>query len=125
MRKTKKINKDSLQNIKSHYESERAKIAQAIKKAVADSELDMAGDEVDKIQGNSLHQMSEKILSRHASTIALIDNSLRIMAEEGMAINECECCGEPIGEKRLMVILGVRICVSCAEEAENNSKMFA
>src|SRR5690606_4990554 len=108
-----------------HYESKREIILNSLKKAADSSEFDLAGDEIDKIQGNALYEIFEKLSARGAGQLTLIDNALRIIAEEGSAINECEECGESIGEKRLMALLGVRVCVHCAEEAENNSKMFA
>jgi len=119
------MNKTKLKKLKAHYENMRKDLVDALKIASKNPELDLAGDEIDQVQGNALHQMSEKLSSRGTDNLVLIDNALRILAEEGSAIDECEECSETIGEKRLMALLGVRICISCAEDAENTSKMFA
>lgn len=115
------MNKTSLKKLKEHYESMRSEIIEALSKE--DSDLDLEGDEVDKIQGTTLHQMSEKLSIARKLNLAKIDEALAAISDG--SINECEECGEPIGEKRLMAIPGVRLCIVCAEEAEQNSKIFA
>ena len=115
------MNKTSLKKLKAHYEEMRSEIIEALSKE--DSELDLEGDEIDKIQGTTLHQMSEKLSIARKLNLAKLDEALAAISDG--SINECEECGEPIGEKRLMAIPGVRMCIACAEEAEQNSKMFA
>jgi|SRR5690606_14957305 len=119
------MNKTKLKKLRAYYEDMRNQIQHSLDIATKNSELDVSGDEVDKIQGNTLHQINEKLLLRSSNNLTLLTNAIRIIDEDGLAINECEDCGEAIGEKRLMLLFGVRNCVHCAEESENNSKMFA
>ena len=115
------MNKTSLKKLKEHYENMREEIIKAL--SMDDSELDLEGDEIDKIQGTVIHQMAEKLAITRKINLVKIENALRAISEG--ILDECEECSETIGEKRLMAIPGVRMCIICAEEAENNSKMFA
>lgn len=115
------MNKTKLKKLKEHYEEMRSEIISYL--AREDSELDLEGDEIDKIQGTALYQMSEKLSLTRKINLSKLEDGLRAISDG--TVNECEECGEPIGERRLMAIPGVRMCITCAEEAESNSKMFA
>lgn len=114
------MNKTQIKNLRAHYQEQRLQILHLLSK---EDEIDVDGDEIDKIQGDALAQMAQKLSSRELAKLTLIEAALSAISDG--TINECEECGESIGEKRLMAIPGVRVCVSCAEEAENNAKMFA
>ncbi len=114
------MNKTKLKKLKEYLLDQRSKIVTQLNKH---EDIDIHGDEVDKIQGEALTSMLERLSFRDKNKLLQIDTAL-IAIEDG-SIDECESCGESIGEKRLLAIPGVRICISCAEEAENNSKMFA
>lgn len=114
------MNKTQVHKLKTHYSELRLSILNSLSK---DDEVDVDGDEIDRIQGDALAQMAQRLSSRDLEKLNLIENAL-VAISDG-SINECEECGEAIGEKRLMAIPGVRVCITCAEEAENNAKMFA
>lgn len=115
------MDKISLEKLKQHYESMRNEILETLSKE--DQELDLEGDEVDQIQGKAIHQMYEKLSMVRKLNLSKLNEALRAISDG--TVNECEECGETIGEKRLMAIPGVRMCIVCAEESEQNSKMFA
>lgn len=115
-----KMNKVNLEKIKKHYEQIRSDIIKSL--SIDNGELDIEGDEVDQIQGKAIYQMSQKLSSARKDNLIKIDESLRAIYEG--TLDECEVCGQQIGEKRLMAIPGVRMCIVCAEEAENHSKQF-
>jgi RNA polymerase-binding transcription factor DksA len=114
------MNNTKFKNIESYYLEQRDKIITALSKH---EDIDIDGDEIDKIQGDSLADMLKKLSARELSKLNLINNALRALHEG--TLDECEECSGTIGEKRLMVMPGVRNCIACAEELEKNAKMFA
>ena len=54
-----KMNKRQINKLKLSYEKERDEILRSLN--IIDDELDLEGDEVDVIQGMSIHQLSEKL----------------------------------------------------------------
>jgi DnaK suppressor protein len=81
-------------------------------------EIDVAGDEVDEIQGKSIINVQEKLSRNNIIKLRKLERAVMAI-DEGM-YGICEECDEPIGIKRLEAIPGVVLCVSCAERAEMN-----
>jgi len=82
----------------------------------SDYEVDVDGDVVDKLQGQSLVRVQNQISTNNLMKLRAIDLALEmIVAGE---YGNCQECGEPIAIKRLEAIPGVTTCVLCAELAE-------
>lgn len=113
------MNKTKIKKIREEYQNIKNQISQSLNRT---EDIDIDGDDVDKIQGDAISDMLQKISKRDMVRLERINFALSLPDER---FDECEECGLSIGEKRLMVIPGVRICISCAEEAEKNAKMFA
>jgi len=108
------MKKKELLALKIKYIELRDNIIQVIKKS--DFEIDVAGDEVDKLQGANLlivqNQISQKNILKLESLNRAIDK-----IDDG-DFGDCEECGESIELRRLEVLPGVTLCVTCAEHAE-------
>lgn len=53
------------------------------------------------------------------------DELMRIEASrpKGESLSHCVECGEPIPEKRRMLVAGVRFCVDCQQDRDSESAM--
>jgi DnaK suppressor protein len=115
-----KMTKTKLNKFRKLYEHQRAAILQQI--GNQDFELDVAGDDVDQIQGAVLTNVARNLSDRDTVRLEKIDIALNKIAHGTFGI--CESCGENIGEKRLEIIPGVEICINCAELEEKEAKQF-
>lgn len=86
------------------------------------SEIDVDGDEVDLVQGSLLHSMEEKISQRDRLKLNNIEQALKRL-EDGL-FGDCNECGEPISESRLIARPECTTCISCAEELEKTSRDY-
>lgn len=84
------------------------------------SDIDVDGDEFDKIQGNIIVEMTSKLNSRDLEKINKIDGALLRIKEKSYGL--CEDCKEAIPEKRLLANPYFLTCVSCAEDRELQEK---
>jgi DnaK suppressor protein len=109
-----------LAKIKEEYERQRDEIIKKLD-ALLDDDVDIAGDELDKIQGKQLTDLIEKLSKRDEIKLQRIFLALRKIKDGTFGI--CENCEELIQEKRLLAIPGVCICINCAEEIERNMLM--
>jgi DnaK suppressor protein len=116
------MNKRKLQKFRKLYQSILDDLMDVIKKRV-EEELDVDGDEVDRIQGQNILSMAQKLSTRESLKVERIEQALKKM-DEG-TFGECEECGEQIGDRRLEAIPGVDICVACAEIEEKAARNFA
>lgn len=110
---------EDVEDIKRYYLEKKSELEGILSKESED--LDSEGDEVDLIQTGILAMTSKSLVIRDANKLSKINDALLII-ERGDNINECESCMMPIGKKRLLAIPGVRLCISCAEEIEQNSR---
>ncbi len=115
-----KMNKETESKIKELYLGEKARIIQSLD-ASSQSEIDVDGDDCDKVQGAALQLVMQNLSTRDIARLKNITNALTKL-EEGK-IDECEECGESIGNKRLLAIPGVRLCVICAEDRERQASL--
>lgn len=88
-----------------------------------DRDLDVDGDEVDKIQGNILGFINEKLSMRDILMLKKIEVAL-VKIEDG-SFGICEECGDPISKKRLEVRPESSTCIFCAERLEKLNRQFA
>lgn len=86
-------------------------------------ELDIDGDDTDKIQGQIIGNTIKALSLLNNKKINLINLALeRIEAGTFGICEECEC---KIGIKRLMARPEATLCISCAEKLELNAKFFS
>jgi len=86
------------------------------------SELDIDGDEVDKIQGNQISSILSKLSEREILQISKINRALEKIKDN--TFGECEECGEDIEEKRLLVKPDAVTCICCQEKLEKLAKSY-
>lgn len=91
-----------------------------LKKQNASADIDLSGDEVDRIQGKILANINSQLALRDGQRLKSIDSALKRL-EEG-SYGACEECAEFIAEKRLLFNPCFNLCVSCAEQVERQSK---
>ena len=82
----------------------------------SDYEIDVDGDVVDQLQGQSLLNVQNRISMNNLAKLRAIDDALKLIARG--EYGDCKECGEPIDVKRLEAIPGVLECVRCAELSE-------
>jgi DnaK suppressor protein len=115
------MNKKKLTEFKVAFEAEKLKL-ETVLSTKSQSELDVDGDETDKIQGTQLSNLLTKLSERDLLKLNKINHALEKI-EDG-TFGECEECGEDIGEKRLYAKPDVVTCVFCQEKLEKLSKSF-
>ena len=115
------MNKNKIAEFKKTFEDEKLRI-ESILSAKSQSELDVDGDEVDKIQGSQISNVLTKLSERDISKLVKIKHALEKI-EDG-TFGECEECGEDIAEKRLIAKPDVVTCVFCQEKIERLAKLF-
>lgn len=82
----------------------------------SDFEVDVAGDDIDKLQGASLLRVQNKLSIINLNKLRALDKAIEQI--DSGEYGDCEDCGEAIGIKRLEAIPGCVLCISCAERAE-------
>lgn len=118
---TKKMTKAKILKFKKLFEEKRNVIINIIK--APNIEVDVDGDEVDVVQGAVLNDLREKLSMRDIESLNKINDAL-LKIENG-TFGDCEECGELISEKRLEAVLGCKLCIDCAEDAEILRKQYA
>ncbi len=113
------MNKTKLTKFRKLYEKQRETILGHI--VNQDFELDVAGDDVDKIQGVVLSNVARKLSAMDVIKLEKIEVALEKIEDGTFGI--CEC-GRVIGEKRLEILPGTDICINCAEAEEKEAKQF-
>lgn len=108
------MKKKELLALKVKYIEIRNQIIQTIQNA--DFEIDVAGDETDKLQGVSLLRVQNQISQKNILKLEGINRAIDKIDDGDFG--DCEECGESIDLRRLEVLPGVTLCVSCAEHAE-------
>jgi DnaK suppressor protein len=110
-----------MKELKTYYENEMKSIMKTIE-ATYDFEVDVAGDLVDEIQGESMVRLQNQLSKRDLQKYRNIQAALEKISKG--AFGECEECGEDIGFKRLKSIPGATLCISCAEQAETKKPRY-
>ena len=83
----------------------------------SDYEIDVDGDVVDQLQGQTLINVQNSISKNNINKLRTIDTALELIKKG--EYGDCKECGSPIGMKRLEAIPGVLMCVCCAELLES------
>lgn len=79
-------------------------------------EVDVAGDDVDKLQGANLLRVQNQLSKINLKKLVALDRAIEKI--DSGDYGDCEECGDVISIKRLEAIPGVTLCISCAEKAE-------
>ena len=111
------MDKKTLEQYKNHFLNEKNTLMN--KNEII--EIDIDGDETDRIQGQLLGNVIEKISNRDLERIKKIDRALERIEEGSFGI--CAECGEQISEKRLKARPEASLCISCASEQERVLKL--
>ena len=82
----------------------------------SDYEIDVDGDDVDLLQGQSLIRVQNQISANNIKKLRALDTAIESI-DQG-EYGQCQECGEGIGIKRLEAIPGVNTCIVCAEQLE-------
>lgn len=82
--------------------------------------VDTEGDETDEIQGNMLAEMANQLNTRNAAKLNQIQAALKRIDDKTYGL--CLDCEEAIPDKRLLANPYAQLCVSCAEDRENEEK---
>lgn len=117
------MNRAKKKMFRQHYTDLRNQLIKTIINNYETSEVDVDGDDVDQIQGQTLTLISQQLGERDLLKLKKIDIALSKIDDGCFGI--CEYCGKTIAEKRLMVIPGVENCIKCAEEIEKETKQYA
>lgn len=108
------MEKSKLLSLKLKYIDIRNEIINTIRKS--DYEVDVAGDETDKLQGANLLYVQNQLVQKNVMKLKMINRAIDKI-DDGK-FGDCEECGESIELRRLEVLPGVALCVTCAEHAE-------
>lgn len=114
------MKKKMLAHFKQKFEEQRKLI---LKQAAIAIELDVDGDEMDQAQGDALNSIMEQLSRRNIKQLENIEKALNKI-EEGV-FGECEECGRPISEKRLLAKPDADTCITCAERLECIARQYA
>ena len=120
MTKKRKMSKKRLVQFKKIFVGEKPKI---LSNLTATSNLDIDGDDVDKVQGTIIESMSDRLSQRDKHRLNNIDAAISRLNEG--SFGECEECSEQIGLARLTARPESTTCIECAEELEKVFKDFA
>lgn len=82
----------------------------------SDYEVDVDGDIVDQLQGQSLVNVQNHLSMNNLRKLKILNLAIE-MIHKG-EYGKCDECGEPISTKRLEAIPGTTTCVCCAELSE-------
>jgi DnaK suppressor protein len=115
------MTKKELNQFRKYFELKKETILNQLSKQEQD--LDVDGDDVDKIQGMILNLVNEKLSARDILMLKKIEIALTKI-EDG-SFGMCEECGDPISKKRLEVRPESSTCILCAERLEKLNKQFA
>ncbi len=119
---SKKLTQKQIDYFKNIFETNKEEILAYCKKNQGSSSIDVEGDEIDVIQANILHNIDSKILEREAQKLVKINCALTKI--DNGTFGNCEECDELIAIKRLEARPEAELCITCAEKAELESKMF-
>jgi DnaK suppressor protein len=111
------MNKSFLTKMKALLVSQKQEL---LKQTGQDVTVDTEGDETDEIQGNMLMELANQLGTRNAIKLNQIQAALKRIEEKTYGL--CLDCEEAIPEKRLMANPHAQLCVSCAEDRENEEK---
>lgn len=113
-----KMNKETLDIIRKNLLDERDLL---LSKTYVLGEVDSSGDEFDEIQGNLINAMNEALSKRDVMKLDAINKTL--LKLENLEFGKCEECDDLIAEKRLIANPSVKLCLSCAEDAEAEQRL--
>lgn len=109
------MNKTFISKIKRNLEEEYKKLSERTQKDL-NADIDIDGDDVDVIQAKIILLADTQIAVRTRQQLQKIENALSKITNG--TFGDCEECGEPIAEKRLLINPSFITCIGCAEHLE-------
>ena len=113
------MNDSTLNEIRSKLVEKRARIVSQAAEALEDSkqrDRDEPGDSLDQSNAELLVSTDLRLRDREQKLISKIDLALARI-EQG-DFNECDECGDEIGERRLLARPVTTLCIGCKEAEE-------
>ncbi len=83
-------------------------------------DIDISGDEVDKIQSNIILHNHKQLMLRSSNRLKQINDALLRISEGSYGM--CKSCCEPISIERIKANPTCAYCIVCAEEMERGYK---
>ena len=111
------MNKKQLQEFKQAFVERKLKIVEDLSDT---KEVDISGDDTDRIQGEMIGGLIEKQNIMKARQLYAINIALEKI--ENNTFGTCEECEEDIGIKRLLAVPDAELCIVCAEKLEREAK---
>lgn len=108
-----------MEEIKAMLLQEKENLIQEILKSQEQIIEHEIGDEIDNSVEEQERKLAMLLQDRERDKLEKIEEAIKRI-EEG-DYGECEECGEPISEKRLMIVPFARMCINCQQEAERYS----
>lgn len=102
------------ESLRKSYAELRDRLVLALENA--ECEVDVAGDEMDKLQGAYLVTIQNKLAILNLKKLRAVERAIEQI--DSGEFGDCEECNSDISFKRLEAIPGVTLCISCAEKAE-------
>lgn len=117
----KRMSEKTINEFKEKLTSEKGRIkASVILKE--SQEIEMEGDDLDKVQGKILADIDARFSGRDRFKLLQIENALKKIENGSFGI--CDACDESIGKKRLLAKPDANLCIACAERAESVNAHF-
>jgi DnaK suppressor protein len=88
----------------------------------SDEEIDLDGDEIDVASGFALSKVAKDLYKRRYFQLNKINSALERI--NNGSFGDCEECGNPIGDKRLLAKPEAINCITCAELSEYKLKQY-
>ena len=101
-------------NLLEKYSELKAQLIRTLENS--DYEIDIDGDAVDQLQGQSLVNIQNRLSKNNLMKLRAIDEAIELISKG--KYGDCSECGEQIEVKRLEAIPGITTCVCCAELSE-------
>jgi DnaK suppressor protein len=108
------MKKSFIKQMKQKLIAQKTEILEKCKRHNA--EIDVFGDEIDRIQASVIALADARLANRDKDNLAKIEATLKRIDEN--TFGECQECNEDIDEKRLMINPAFITCISCAEHLE-------
>lgn len=109
---------EQLQEFKTLFEKQILTLTSDVKVI----EVDVDGDDIDRIQGVILGGVFEKLDDIKKRQLRSLQSALRRINDG--TFGECEECGDKIGIARLKAKPDAILCISCAEKSERILKQY-
>lgn len=102
--------------LKVEYLNLKTTLIKTLDNYAEESGIDFEGDDTDLIQANALATVCTAVTVSYIKKLRAVNEALKLLDQNKYGI--CEECGECINFKRLQALPGVKLCITCTEQAE-------